>query len=102
MFAVDRTQGLQATGESFQRPASFDASEYLAGSLGVMRGEQATLSIRFSYEHARYIAEHPQHASQERLGQDSEGDIQLNPGRQSRDYALGAVLWFFCYSAKSS
>lgn len=67
MFAAWRVRAVEATGESFDGPAGFDADAYLAGAFAAMRGgdgERHRVRIRFTGERARYAREHPWHPSQ--------------------------------------
>ena len=64
IFALERIQDLQKTGESFTIPEDFDFEEYMRSSFGILRGETMVARIRFSLHTAKWIAERTWHESQ--------------------------------------
>ncbi|HYL79175.1 MAG TPA: WYL domain-containing protein [Candidatus Acidoferrum sp.] len=63
-FAVERFRHVRLTGDSFEVPAGFTLDRYLEGSLGLFRGNPIQVSLRFSREVARYVAERQWHPTQ--------------------------------------
>jgi predicted DNA-binding transcriptional regulator YafY len=53
-FALDRIRTLTLTDDSFKVPPSFDADEYLRGSLHALRGEPTAIAVRFDAALAPY------------------------------------------------
>jgi proteasome accessory factor B len=60
----------------FERPADFQAADFLAGSLGIFQGDGPTeqVRVRFSPQVARVVAERVQHVSQ-RLTKQPDGSL---------------------------
>lgn len=57
-FALQRFQSARETGERFDRPPDFRTAEYLAGSFGVLRGNQShDVALRFHPPAAQRVAE---------------------------------------------
>ena len=65
VFAAQRVRSARETGETFDRPASFQVEDYMAGSFRTVRGEgQYRVVLRFGPEAAGRIAERIWHPSQ--------------------------------------
>lgn len=75
-FAVDRIRDVEATGEAFEVPESFDFDAYTASSFGVIAEPATRVRIRFDRAWALHVEEHAWHPSQrlERLG---DGGVEL-------------------------
>jgi predicted DNA-binding transcriptional regulator YafY len=64
-FKVKRVKEVVETGESFTRPRDFRASEYMADSFGIIRGDgDYDVVLRFTPAYAGRIAEKEWHPSQ--------------------------------------
>ena len=63
-FALDRMTALHVNEETFTFPANFSVDEYLAGSLGMERGEPRKVVIEFDASEAPYIRGRQWHHSQ--------------------------------------
>lgn len=63
-FAVERFRQVRLTGDTFEPPAGFSLDRYLEGSFGLFRGRSVQVSLRFSRQVARYIAERRWHSTQ--------------------------------------
>ena len=68
---IDRLTAVEVERLQFKRPADFDASLYLAGSLGIFRGDGPLQSVRMHFGPAvsRVVAERSVHPSQRLLPQ---------------------------------
>jgi predicted DNA-binding transcriptional regulator YafY len=64
IFALERIQDLEKTGETFTLRADFDFDDYMRSSFGILRGETVPVRIRFSAHRAKWIAERTWHESQ--------------------------------------
>ncbi len=64
-FALERMRQVRLTEDTFVPPVDFDIERYLAGSFGIFRGRPVRVSLRFSRDVARYIAERQWHSSQQ-------------------------------------
>lgn len=63
-FALERFRRVRPTEDIFQSPPEFNLDRYLEGSFGLFRGEPVRVSLRFSRQVARYVAERQWHPSQ--------------------------------------
>lgn len=63
-FALERFREVRITEDTFQSPPEFNLDRYLEGSFGLFRGEPVRVSLRFSRQVARYVAERQWHPSQ--------------------------------------
>ncbi len=63
-FALERFRQVRITDDTFQSKPEFNLDRYLEGSFGLFRGEPVRVTLRFSRQVARYIAERPWHPSQ--------------------------------------
>jgi predicted DNA-binding transcriptional regulator YafY len=63
-FALERFRQVRLTEDMFQSPPEFNLDRYLEGSFGLFRGEPVRVSLRFSRQVARYVAERQWHPSQ--------------------------------------
>jgi predicted DNA-binding transcriptional regulator YafY len=64
VFAVERIRAIDVLRRRFDRPAGFDAKEYLDKAWGILQGDLITVRVVFSEKAARYIREHLWHPSQ--------------------------------------
>jgi predicted DNA-binding transcriptional regulator YafY len=65
MFKLQRIESVEETGETFVRPATFRASDYMADSFGTIRGDgDYDVVLRFSRASAGWIAEKEWHPGQ--------------------------------------
>lgn len=64
VFALDRIQRLDLTGEPFEPPADVILDDFLKPSFGVFLGPPTKVRVRFSKEAAGYLFEKTWHASQ--------------------------------------
>lgn len=79
MFAPSRIRALELTEERFE-PPDFVIEDYLADSLGVIRGasgERHRVRLRFTGEAVRYVRERTWHASQA-MEEQADGTLILN------------------------
>lgn len=65
IFALDRIQTLETTGESFEMPEDFNLDEFMRASFGIFHGEPVQVRIWFAPEVAGYISEKTWHATQQ-------------------------------------
>jgi len=63
-FALERFRRARMTDDTFQPPPDFNLDRYLQGSFGLFRGEPVRVTLRFSRQVARYVAERLWHPSQ--------------------------------------
>jgi len=63
-FALERFRQLRITDDTFQSYSGFNLDRYLEGSFGLFRGDPVRVTLRFSRQVARYIAERQWHPSQ--------------------------------------
>lgn len=71
LYALDRMQDVEATGERFAMPADFDAREYFATYFGVVMHSEVNVErvvIRADDRHANYLRTLPLHPSQREIG----------------------------------
>jgi predicted DNA-binding transcriptional regulator YafY len=90
-FAVDRIQGIEATGEEFEVDAAFDFDAYTASSFGVVAEPAVHVRIRFTPEWASYVREREWHASQETRTLPDGGlelDMQVGGSRELANWVL--------------
>jgi predicted DNA-binding transcriptional regulator YafY len=64
IFAMDRIQNLELTGETFEMPANFNIDEFMKSSFGVFQGEPVRVRVRFAADVADYIREKIWHETQ--------------------------------------
>ena len=64
IFAMDRIQNLEPTGETFEMPADFNIDDFMKSSFGVFQGQPVRVRIRFASDIADYIREKIWHESQ--------------------------------------
>ncbi|HEY0946995.1 MAG TPA: WYL domain-containing protein, partial [Opitutaceae bacterium] len=65
-FRLSRIQQLETTGAAFERPADFDAADFLRGNLGAFTGDEAyEVRIKLRGHAAAQARERPWHASQQ-------------------------------------
>ena len=76
VFAVERIRSLDVLRSTFTIPATFDATKYLEGAWGILRGDLVTVRVVFSKAVARYISERLWHPSQ-RLRQLEDGRLEV-------------------------
>jgi predicted DNA-binding transcriptional regulator YafY len=75
LYKVDRIDAAEITEFSFQRPADFNMSAYLAGAFGIYTGSGAvTVVVKFLPPAARFVQESRWHASQV-LTQERDGSL---------------------------
>jgi predicted DNA-binding transcriptional regulator YafY len=65
IFAVERFRKVHALAARFEVPREFDATRYLDGAWGIIRGDLVSVRVLFSRALARYIAERLWHPSQQ-------------------------------------
>ncbi len=63
-FALERFRSLHLIQSTFKPPPGFDLERYLAGSFGLFRGRPIRVSLRFSPDVARFVAERTWHPTQ--------------------------------------
>lgn len=66
-FSPPRIRSIRLTETRFEIPSDFDANQYFADSMSVMRGEEGEshlVKLRFTPEGAKYVRERRWHASQ--------------------------------------
>jgi predicted DNA-binding transcriptional regulator YafY len=63
-FALERFRQVRLTEDTFEAPREFNLDRYLEGSFGIFRGEPVRVTLRFSRQVARYVAERQWHPSQ--------------------------------------
>jgi proteasome accessory factor B len=63
-FALERFRQVRLTADTFEAPREFNLERYLEGSFGLFRGEPVRVSLRFSRQVARYVAERSWHPTQ--------------------------------------
>ncbi len=63
-FALERFRQVRVTMDGFLPPPDFNLDRYLESSFGLFRGEPVRVSLRFSRQVARYVAERNWHPSQ--------------------------------------
>lgn len=63
-FALERFAQVRLTDDTFDYPSDFDLDRYLEGSFGLFRGDAVRVTLRFSRQVARDIAERQWHPSQ--------------------------------------
>ena len=63
-FAVERFRRVRRTEERFAPPPGFDLESYLRSSFGLFRGRPVRVSLRFSRDVARFVAERDWHPTQ--------------------------------------
>lgn len=61
---LKRFRRVRLTDDIFQSPPDFNLERYLEGSFGLFRGEPVQVSLRFSKQIARYVAERQWHPTQ--------------------------------------
>ena len=75
LYKVDRIDAAEITEFSFQRPADFNMSAYLAGAFGIYTGSaEVTVVVKFLPPAARFVQESRWHASQV-LTQERDGSL---------------------------
>lgn len=63
-FSLERFRRVRVTDDFFHVPPEFNLDRYLEGSFGLFRGEPVRVSLRFSRQVARDVAERNWHPSQ--------------------------------------
>jgi predicted DNA-binding transcriptional regulator YafY len=63
-FALERFRQVRLTEDTFEAPREFNLDRYLEGSFGIFRGEPVRVTLRFSRQVGRYVAERQWHPSQ--------------------------------------
>jgi predicted DNA-binding transcriptional regulator YafY len=59
-YKVDRIEAVEDTGSAFERLASFDVNDHLAGAFGIYRGDQnLTVVVKFLAPAARFVTDKP-------------------------------------------
>ena len=63
-YKVDRIEAVEVSSFTFQRPADFDVSKYLAGAFGIYDGDgDVTVVVKFLPAVVRYVRESKWHAN---------------------------------------
>lgn len=91
-FALERFRRVHVTDDFFQAPPEFNLDRYLEGSFGLFRGEPVRVSLRFSRQVARSVAErnwHPSQALSLLLTGELEMTLRVPPSPELRRWILG-------------
>lgn len=92
IFAVERMREVRPLAARFEVPADFDPAAYLRDALGIIRGTQVTVRVRFEEPVARYIRErlwHPSQQVQELPGGRLEMRLRVADTLEVRRWILG-------------
>lgn len=76
VFAVERIESLEATGERFDVPVDFDFDRFIAGAFGVILGSPHRVRLRFDPSWEAYISGFEWHPSQ-KLTRAADGRSEL-------------------------
>lgn len=82
LYALDRTEYVEATDDTFELPPDFDAREYFSDYFGIVadsKVEKVRIVLRAYKEHTHYLRTLPLHHSQRELGTtDTYTDFELH------------------------